>query len=264
MQKAQPFQRSSVSGAPLVIFVATGAEAKPICRALLPARPSSNRSESLVRIAMDTRDLLLARTGMGPQNAEATARRLLHDIPVAAALSVGVAAGLSPQVRSGDLILGDRVIFHRRNGTTPQGFPCDSGLREWARAVLRRSGERHHLGPIATVDRILLAEQEKRSLAMESGAIAADMESAAIASAAATLAVPFLAIRAILDPVDKDLKIAFDQFLDGRGEPRPLPLIRYLVAHPAAVLRLVGLGLQTQAGCTRLGNLLRNLSTLPI
>jgi len=106
--------------------------------------------------------------------------------------------------------------------------------------------------------------KEKRDLAARSGALAVDMESAAIAAAAAARSVPFLAIRAILDPVEEDLRIAFDQFLDHRGEPRPGSLARYLFAHPLALISLVGLGLRTKAACRHLGHLLRELSTIPV
>ena len=145
----------------------------------------------------------------------------------------------------------------------PQSFPCDVGLQEWAMGFLRRSNDRHCLGPIATVERILLTTEEKRHLAAESGAMAVDMESAAIASAAAAEAVPFLAIRAILDPLEEDLKIAFGQFLDRGGEPMWSRLTRYLLAHPHTLPDLIGLGLRTRALCARLGHLVRELSTIP-
>ncbi len=264
MKTAQPSRNSRIRAGPLAIFVATKAELKPLSRALRPTYRSPYGSESVVRVGVDGRELLLARTGIGPQNAEAAARRLLDEGSVAAAIALGVAAGLSPQLQTGDLIVGDRVILHRRDGTPRQTFPCDAELQESALTVIRRSGERYQHGPIMTVDQIVLPAAEKRGLAAESGAIAVDMESAAIASAASAHAVPFLAIRGILDPVEEDLEIAFDQFLDERGEPRPLPLIRYLVTHPKALARLVGLASRTKTACARLGDLLRNVSTLPI
>ncbi|MBI3781670.1 MAG: hypothetical protein HY278_11540 [candidate division NC10 bacterium] len=264
MKTARPSRICDVRGAPLAIFVATRAEMKPLRRALRATYRASRRSDPIARVWLDGRELLLARTGMGPANAEATASRLLEEGSFAAALALGVAAGLTPHLRTGDLIVGDRVISHRRNGTPRQSFPCDSSLLESALTIIRRSGDRHHLGSLLTVERIVVSAEEKRGLAAESGALAVDMESAAIASTAAARAVPFLAIRGILDPVQEDLKLAFDQFLDERGEPRPLPLIRYIVAHPSALFRLAVLGLRTRAVCARLGHLLRELSTLPI
>jgi adenosylhomocysteine nucleosidase len=200
---------------------------------------------------------------MGREHAEAAARRLFDEVPGAVAFSVGVSAGLDPQLRSGDLVVADQVSFHRRSGGAAHTFSCDSGLKESAVNVVRRSGKRYHLGPIVTADQIVLMAKEKRDLAARSGALAVDMESAAIAAAAAARSVPFLAIRAILDPVEEDLRIAFDQFLDHRGEPRLGSLARYLFAHPLALISLVGLGLRTKAACRHLGRLLRELSTIP-
>lgn len=223
----------------------------------------------MARVELEGRNLLLVRTGMGPENAEAAARHLFEALPVAAAFAVGVAGGLSQEVQRGDLIVGDRAILRRSSGQVLRGekgtmsvsFPCDSGLQEAALTAIRRFDSRHHLGPILTVDRIVPTAEEKRQLAEDSGAVAVDMESATIASVAMAYSIPFLAIRGVLDPVEENLTIAFDHFLDNRGEPQLFSLLRYLLAHPLALPRLVGLGLRTKAVCARLGRLLHALST---
>jgi adenosylhomocysteine nucleosidase len=196
---------------------------------------------------------------VGPDRAEAAARRLFEEASVAAALSLGVVGGLNPQLQTGDLIVGDRVILRHHSEQT--SFPCDVGLQEAALAILRRWESRHHLGPILTVDRIVRTAEEKRCLSAESGAMALDMESAAIASAASACSIPFLAIRGVLDPVHEDLTIGFDQFLDAEGEPHLPRLMRYLITHPFALPHLVGLGRWTKAVCARLGWLLHEICT---
>ncbi|PTL36139.1 hypothetical protein CLG94_05610 [Candidatus Methylomirabilis limnetica] len=269
MKTARPSRASRVRGAPLAIFVATQAELRPIATALQPPSRSIYRSNSMIRVGIEGRDLLLANTGVGPDNAEAAARHLFEEMPVTAALSLGVAGGLSPQLQTGDLIVGDRAILrrgsgqvlHGEKGSGSQSFPCDSGLQEAAITVIRRSGSRYYLGPILTVDRIVRTAEEKCLLAAESGAVALDMESAAIASAALAYSVPFLAIRGVLDPVHEDLAIDFDQFLGIEGEPNLPRLMRYLIAHPFTLPRLIGLGIRTKAVCARLGRLLHELST---
>jgi adenosylhomocysteine nucleosidase len=258
MTTAHPSRTSTVGNAPFAVFVATQAEMKPIATALPSIRHSANRSNSVVRIEMEGRDLLLTRTGVGPNHAEVVAHRLFEEMPIAAALSLGVAGGLSPLVLTGDLIVGDRVILQHNSGQT--SFPCNSGLQETALTALKRLGNRHWLGPILTVDHILTME-EKRILAAGSEALAVDMESAAIASAASACSIPFLAIRGILDPVHEDLAVGFDQFLDAEGEPHLPRLTRYLLMHPFTLPYLVGLGRRTKAVCTRLGLLLQELST---
>ncbi len=213
----------------------------------------------MIRVGIEGRDLLLAKTGVGPDNAEAAARHLFEETPITAALSLGVAGGLSPQLQTGDLIVGDRAILRRGSGL--ESFPCDSGLQEAAITVIRRWNSRYCLGPILTVDRIVRTAEEKRLLAAESGAVALDMESAAIASAALAYSVPFLAIRGVLDPVHEDLAIDFDQFLDIEGEPSLPRLMRYLLMHPFTLPHLVRLGIRTKSVCARLGRLLHELST---
>lgn len=198
---------------------------------------------------------------MGPDNAETAAHRLFEEMPIAAALSLGVAGGLSSQLQTGDLIVGDRVILRREKGSRLESFPCDSGLQDVAMTIIRQWGSRYSLGPILTVDRIVLTVEEKRRLAAESGAIALDMESAAIASAASACSVPFLALRGVLDPIHEDLGIGFDQFLNTEGEPHLPRLIRYLITHPFTFPTLVRLGLRTKAICARLGLLLQELSS---
>ncbi len=269
MTTARLPRTSTIGSAPFAVFVATQAEMKPLATSLQPTCRSVHRSDSIVRVGVGGRDLLLAKTGVGPDSAETAARRLFEETPIAAALSLGVAGGLNPQVRTGDLIVGDQVILrrnarqgsHREKSSGLERFPCDSGLQDAAMTVLRRWDSRHYLGPILTVDRIVLTADEKRRLAAESGAMALDMESAAIASAASARSIPFLAVRGVLDAIDEDLAIGFDQFLDERGEPRPLPLMRYLIMHPFTLPHLVGLGLRTKAVCTRLGRLLQELAT---
>lgn len=269
MKTARLPRTSQVRGAPLAIFVATRAERRPLATALQPIDPSASRSDSMVRIGVEGRDLLLAKTGVGPDHAEAAARHLFEEASVAAALSLGIAGGLSPQLQTGDLIVGDRVILRRSSGQVVHGekgsglesFPCDPGLQEAALTVLRRWDGRHCLGPILTVERIVRTVEEKRQLAKDSGAMAVDMESAAIASAASAYSVPFLAIRGVLDPVHEELGVAFDRFLDAEGEPSLPRLMRYLLAHPFALAHLVGLGRRTKAVCVRLGLLLQELST---
>lgn len=269
MTTAHPPQTDRVSSAPFAVFVATRAEMKPIATALPPACQSAHRSDSMVRVEIGRRNLLLTRTGVGPDHAEAAARRLFEDTPIAAALSLGVTAALDPELRTGDLVVADRVILRRdpqqrpyeAHDATLKSFPCDSGLQDAAVTVIRRWNSRYCLGPILTVDRIVMTADEKRRLATESGATALDMESAAVASAASACSIPFLAIRGILDTADEDLAVAFDRFLDGYGEPQLLPLVRYLIAHPFAVPHLIGLGVRTKAICARLGLLLQALST---
>jgi hypothetical protein len=100
----------------------------------------------------------------------------------------------------------------------------------------------------------VLTGHEKRALAA-SGAIAVDMESYAVAQAAAQAGVPWLALRAIVDPAGTSLP-AFAR------EPRReylWPAVRYAMSGPRAAMQLIQLardarraGAALEAGLRRL------------
>jgi hypothetical protein len=133
------------------------------------------------------RGMRVVRTGMGPRRAAATAATL-PDGPLVIA---GVAGGLAPQVRPGDLVVADEV---RGPGTSVQvpSAPLLAG-------ALRRLGLTIHRGPIVSTDRVVTG-RDRLELA-RSGALAVDMESSRLARAGTPLAV----VRSIVDTADHPL-----------------------------------------------------------
>ena len=68
-------------------------------------------------------------------------------------------------------------------------------------------------GRFVSVPRIMWRGEDKRRIAAETGAIALDMESAAIGAVAEEYHVPFVVIRAVSDLLDEDLPMDFNLFL---------------------------------------------------
>jgi len=83
---------------------------------------------------------------------------------------------------------------------------------------------------------VLATGAEKRRAKKSTGAIAVDMETAAIAAEAAARGIPFVAIRAVLDAVDDEVVGA--AMADQDGNVRPLAATSYLLRNPAALLKL--------------------------
>ena len=98
-------------------------------------------------------------------------------------------------------------------------------------SATRRVRGAPHFGPglvhLATVD-------AKRAAHAETGAVAVEMESAAIAAVATRAGVPFACVRAVLDPASSPLEDA-GIFIDPQtGAVRPMALARHLAGHEAA------------------------------
>ena len=154
-------------------------------------------------------------------------RRVAHRRGASALVSWGFAAGLDPALAPGTLVIGQQIEPRCRPARPapprpPQYGPSGSRTRLRDRVPLVA-------GTIACPDHVVRTASEKRALGA-SGAVAADMETAAIAAAAAAAGIPWLALRVLVDTVRRDRARerrrrdrCRGRFADGRLSPRADP-----------------------------------------
>jgi len=165
--------------------------------------------------------------GPGPARAAAAARGLIAD-GAATLVSFGVAGALAPGLRAGELVLAGVVVF-------------PNGRRVAAEVVEPPATGRVHRGLLAGSDVPVLTPAAKRRLFDDTGALAVDMESHAVAAAAHAAGLPFVALRAIVDASDQavpDLALAG---MGADGRTRALPVVRGLLRRPGALPGLLRL-----------------------
>lgn len=193
-------------------------------------------------------EVLLIRCGIGRERATHAARDLVR-ARVGALLSWGTAAALDEKLDHGDLVLARQVVG--RDGLHTR-LDDDWLRRLWPTA---ESVGSCHAGGIAEADGVLRDADDKRRLHALSGAIIADMESAAVAEVAHGAAIPALAIRAVSDSaltrvprsalaaVNEDGDVNVARCIAGLiGAPGELaPLLRLAKGFRAARERLAGL-----------------------
>jgi nucleoside phosphorylase len=111
------------------------------------------------------------RTGMGPEAAERAVATALHDPALhdASVLTTGFCAGLAPGVRPGDVVVSD------------DGHESEA-LAAALKAVFAGRGRTVHTGTLAESDHVVRGAE--RTALAATGAIAVDMESAAMRRAA--------------------------------------------------------------------------------
>ena len=85
--------------------------------------------------------------------------------------------------------------------------------------------EHTRLGPLVTVPRIVNRASEKHELALKTGAIGLDMESAAVGQVARSKKIPFVVVRGISDLIDENLPSEFNLFLRPFGWVQGLPAV---------------------------------------
>ena len=165
-----------------------------------------------------------------------------------ALVSFGLAGGLDPWLKPGDLVCPDRVLAG--DGTS---LATDTLWRDRILAEARMSGLDTADGALLGSDHPVTDPEEKHRIAHESGAVAVDMESHCVAAVAAERDVPFVVLRAIADTAERALPPAALKGLDAEGRVRRAPVIWALCRSPGQLPEMIGLARDSRAGMAALG-----------
>ena len=132
----------------------------------------------------------LERCGMGPDRVARWVDTRGADLAPDAVVVAGVAGGLDPALRPGDVVVASELRDARGRTALRAGGPLV--------AELRALGLRVHHGPILTRDAVVGGSGEREAL-FATGALAVDMESAPVARAFAARNIPVAVVRVIVD-----------------------------------------------------------------
>lgn len=195
-----------------------------------------------------TDEVLLIRCGIGRARAGRAALDLL-EAGVGGLLSWGTAAGLSRDLGHGDLVLARGVVT--RDG---HHLSVDSEWHQRLWAVVESEG-RCYSGSVAEADGVLADADDKLRLHTLSGALIADMETAAIAEVAHGSGTPVLIARAVSDSVATRVPACALAAVDGNGDVDAARCLWRLAGAPAELPSLVRLARGFRAACARLSRI---------
>ena len=189
-----------------------------------------------------TKTVALAYSGAGANNAKAAAELLISQ-GATQLISWGCAAALNDNLQSGNLVLANGLI-----DADGLALPVNADWHHHAKTVLSKlaceSGFALRCGDLLESKTLVSTSHDKRQLYQQTKAIALDMESVAIAKVALAHNIPFLAIRAIADPVTMDLPAAVSHALNEQGDVQIGKLLKFLLWHPSEAKGLLVLGQQ--------------------
>lgn len=171
----------------------------------------------------------VAASGAVPDRAQAAARRLVAARPDVL-VSFGLAGGLDPALAAGELVCPEQ-IHPARADAAPMAAQPDPAWRAWAIAAL--SGQVAG-GTLVAAEAAVTTPAAKAALAAAGGGIV-DMETAALAEAAADSGTPLLVLRAVCDPAAREVPAALLALLDADGRLRWRSLPAALRDLPAAL-----------------------------
>jgi hopanoid-associated phosphorylase len=152
-------------------------------------------------------------------------------------ISFGVAGGLCPTLKSGDVVVATEVM------AGDSRWLAGLALSEELIAGTGLGRRRVVQGGLAGVEELVAAQAGKAALHLETGAIAVDMESHIAAAYAAEAGLPFAALRVVSDPAGRALPALAAGAIKANGEIDLRKVLRGLARNPLTLRALVSTGL---------------------
>ena len=154
--------------------------------------------------------------GVGKVNGAITAQELIQEFGVEKIIFTGLAGGLDPSVKIGDVVIGAEILHHDLdmeimvNDQFP-GMPTDyfRGDPELL-ALCKGLGQNLKFGRIVTGE-TFITSKERDGIIEKFHPQCVDMESAAVAQVCWFFRVPLLVIRALSDNADEEVEGAYTQ-----------------------------------------------------
>lgn len=175
------------------------------------------------------REVCIVVCGVGKVNAAMCALMLIEKYKPDLVLNSGVAGSLSPIVGIGDIVVATKSVEHDMNGTAlgdkqgeitfPDGnmmfFECDKQASTLLAAICKEIPDtKVAQGIIASGDIFVSDRKQRFKINDRFGALACEMEGAAIGHVCVRCEVPYGIIRAISDDLDENKGMDFVKFCE--------------------------------------------------
>lgn len=208
------------------LIVAMDKEADLIKGAMTQVKEEKRGHLTFYRGRLQAAEVVLHVSGPGKVSAAIGCVEMINAYRPSAIINSGVAGGLAPEVRRGDMVIGREIRYHdvwcgegSEKGQM-QGLPaCFTAPARWVAAVEKLVTEERnlHFGLLCSGDRFITTASEVEAIRADfPGSLAVDMESGALAQTCYLYGVPFLCCRIVSDTpgATADAEAHFAQYND--------------------------------------------------
>ena len=185
-------------------------------------------------------EVVIAQAGVGKVNAAVTAQTMILKYNPSVIINIGVAGGIEPSLKIGDIVVADKVCEHDMDTTAVGDEPgyitgidtvymhCDNEISNIISQCAKDMGLHTVRGTIATGD-IFVAENSVRNrISQLFNGVAAEMEGGSIGHVCVMNNVPFAILRAMSDCANDDSKVDFPVFAAKAAENSIQIILRFL------------------------------------
>lgn len=203
------------------VISAIPVEIEGLAGSLKAHRLSDQGFQQIYETEVNGNTVVIVSAGIGKASAARGAQRLLDLYHVDVLVNMGIAGAVSKALKALDVVIGDEIHYHDfapvhlLQSCYPYAnvFKSDSKLLAAAKQLGNTPIEgKAVIGHLATGDKFIETDEEKAAIEAQTGAIACEMEGAAIAQTAFIAHVPFLAVRSISDLADKGAWASYKEF----------------------------------------------------
>ena len=170
-------------------------------------------------------EIILVESGIGKVNAARTCQILIDNMKVDYIFNVGVAGGVSPSLKIGDIVIGEKLVQHDFDFTAfnyEKGYIPDAGKffdsDEYLIKVAENFLQKAKKGVIASGDIFCTDPKMSDKINKKFNALCVEMEGASIAQVCFLSHVPFFIIRAISDVPNNNNAVTYEEFLDSSSK----------------------------------------------
>lgn len=210
-------------------------------RRILSAIPGALASAHYLEVPRG--NALVVETGVGFERAKSAIDWLLERYEPRMVVAAGFAGALDPGLRVGDVLVASEVV--------------EQDEQDWRVALPMELGDLA-CGRLVTSPRMVATAAAKQDLRASTGALAVDMESAAIAEACQEAHVPCAVVRAISDTAAMSLSPHLTELLAG-GQVAPMRVVAALLRRPTLIPELWRLARDTKLAARNLADALTRL-----
>ena len=168
---------------------------------------------------IDKKNVIVVKSNVGKVNSSRVCQLLIDNFDPSLVINIGTAGSVNNSLDIGDVVVADRLVqydfdvtpFGRKLGEIEnigEFIEVDKNLLNLFNDIDVT------IGTIATGDKFIIDNEEKKNIRNNFNALCIEMEGASIAQVCLLDKVPFLVIRCITDKQDGSSKVDFETFLE--------------------------------------------------
>ncbi len=204
------------------LIAAMPEEIRPLLRLAGKYRKEKIDGFQAYRFTFGEEKVLLVKSGMGLDNAAEAAHALVKAKPCII-VNFGFCGAVKEGPRPGDIMVAQRILLNRENLFSPQSGIIEEEAKRLTRSLSDIFNDRDfrvHGGAFVTAAEVRNKTEMASLVPSWAPNPVLEMETAAVAKAAAREGVPVLAVRGVSDDAGEELGFSISELTDGRMKIR--------------------------------------------